>query len=835
MNLQAIFKKALPHVVSMAIIIGCVTIYFAPQLSGKVVAGSDVVSSTAWSKQVLDYKEETGILSNWNPSMFSGMPWGLLTAGYQYNLIRSADKVLRLGVAPPMGLVIKSGIVCYIGLLLLGLGPWVSLFGALAFAFNVNYMILVEAGHQSKLSVIANFPLILSGLILCFRKKWTWGMPAIAFGTSIAIANNHIQMLYYLLLCFGVIGVVYFVDAIRKKELPTFIKMSSLALIAATIGALSNFSILTSAKSFAEDTMRGKPILEQASTAAPSSSSTNGLEWNYAMQWSNDSKDVLSVLVPRIVGGSSYEEVSADSETGRLLQQNNATKGKDNTYQAPMYWGGLPFTSGPYYSSIILFSVFVLGFFLIPVRLRWSLGLATLVVVLISMGKHASWLNKPLFEYLPLLNKFRAPSSAITILPLFMVFGAGLGLQSLVKSKKKSDLIKPILISSGGVAILSVLIALLGSSMLSFEGAGDARYAEQVQNIFINTRKDLFSSDAWRNVGLSILVLGLLWAYAKDYIKSGLILAGVLSALVFVDLYLVDQRHLDIDNWESQREYETNFTTRSADTQIKALEPKGRGYYRVFDIPNMRSAIGSYHHNTIGGYHAAKLQRYQDLLDFHITKGSRGALNMLNAKYTITQDQKVEVNQQALGNAWAVNEIRYVTTANEEIEAVGAIDPGATAIVNKKDFSEAVLKAGSGNCSIVMTDNVLNKWTYEFNGTSDEFIVFSEVWYDQVKGLTARIDGIEVDFVRVNYILRGLQVPSGKHTIEFEFTAPIQGAALSVIASILILLMLLYHLLNYFKVLPDALKVSFGEDDLIATSGPTKSSKNITKKKKKKS
>ncbi|MFT4567999.1 MAG: hypothetical protein ACI9FN_002967, partial [Saprospiraceae bacterium] len=295
MDFQVVIKKALPHIISLSILIGSITIYFAPQLSGKIIAGGDVVSSTAWSKQVIDYKEETGISSNWNPSMFSGMPWGLLTAGYQYNLIRSADKLLRLGVTPPMGIVIKSGVVCYIGLLLLGLGPWVSLFGALAFAFNVNYIILLEAGHQSKLSVIANFPLILAGLILCFREKWTWGVPAIAFGTSLAIANNHPQMLYYLLMCFVVIGLVYLVGAFKRKELPTFLKMSTFALMAAMLGALSNFSILSSAKSFADDTMRGKPILEQAANIAATSSSTDGLEWNYAMQWSNETKDIMSV------------------------------------------------------------------------------------------------------------------------------------------------------------------------------------------------------------------------------------------------------------------------------------------------------------------------------------------------------------------------------------------------------------------------------------------------------------------------------------------------------------------------------------------------------------
>lgn len=828
-------KRLLPHIISIFVIIASISIYFAPHFSGKIVAGGDVVSSTAWSKQVIDYKEETGITSHWNPSMFSGMPWGLLTAGGEYNLIRKANTGLRLFQAPPVGIVLKSGILCYLALILLGVRPWVALFGGLAFAFNVNYIILIEAGHQSKLSVLANFPLLLSGLILCYRERWKLGATAIAFATSIAISNNHIQMVYYLLICFVIIGLVYLVQAIRTKTVSSFFKMSGIAMAAAIIGGLSNFSMLASASSFSEDTMRGKPILESAASAGPSSSSTTkGLEWNYAMQWSNESKDLMSVFVPRIVGGSSYEEVSGNSELGRLLQANNGRRGADNTYQAPTYWGSLPITSGPYYSSMVLFSLFILSFFLVPVRLRWALGIASLFIMILSMGRHAEWINKPMFDLLPLLNKFRAPSSAITILPLFLVFGGSLGLHHLLSSNKRENLVKPVLFGAGGVVVLTLLLTLLGGSMLSFEGPNDASYQEQVRQIIVDARAEMFSSDAWRSLGFSVAVFVLLFAYAKNYLKSGLILSGVLCALVFADLYSINKRHLDADNWESKREYSGNFELRPADKQIMEAEPKGRGYYRVFDIPNMRTSVASYHHNTIGGYHAAKLQRYQDMLDYHINKGSRNVLNMLNAKYTITPQQKVERNPGALGNAWSVREVRYVNSANEEIESVSGVETGVTAIVNQTDFPNAKneIKTGSGNATIQMTDYAPNKWVYDFNSTTEEFVLFSEVWYDHEKGMTAKIDGNEVDFVRANYILRGLQVPAGKHTIEFFFKPKAKAAGVSIVASILILMMLLYNILAYFGKLPPVLQ--FEGDRINSTVPKAQSSETLNKPKKKK-
>ena len=795
-------KEVLPHIISVLLIFGSISMYFGPQYNGKTVAGGDVVSSTAWSKQVIDYKEQTGETSNWNPSMFSGMPWGLLSLGHQYNLVKGLDSVVKFWTKPPMGLVLKSALICYLALLLLGISPYLSLIGALIFAFNVNYIILIEAGHQSKLNVIANFPLILAGLILCYRQKWKLGAPAIALATSIAISNNHIQMVYYLLLCLVVFSIPYLIYSVKEKKTKIFLSMAAIALGVSMIGALSNFSVLYSSKSFSEDTMRGKPILEKSISNATSSSTEEGLDWNYAMQWSNGLKDLGAVIIPRFVGGSSAEEISANTPAGKLLRSNNASRGSDNTYQAPMYWGDLPFTAGSAYCSIVLVGLFILGLFAAPPRLRWALLGTTVFLLFLSMGKNASWLNRPLFDFLPLLSKFRAPNSAITILPLFLVLGAVLGLHKIIRVKKKKKYIKPALYSFGSMIVISLLFAIMGPSMFDFDSVGDQRYGAEVTKVFKETRIEIFRKDAWRSVLLSGLGFVIVIAYLKRYFKSELVLIILIGVLIIGDQINVDRRYLDRDNWESASEYKNNFALRSVDQQILNAEPKGRGYYRVFDIPNLQTAIGSYHHNTIGGYHAAKLQRYEDMLSHHIYKNNLGVLNMLNAKYFISQDGKLQVNSQALGSAWCVSELKFVDTANDEIASLTGFDPSKLAVIHKKDFPNAEgIHTGSGPCKIELVDYKLNRQVYNFESQEEQFVVFSEIWYDTDKGLTAWIDGVEVDHFRVNYTLRGLQVPAGKHEVVYEFKPEAKGASISMIASIIIILMLVAMVLQSFGLL----------------------------------
>lgn len=794
-----ILKKVLPHLLALATLFALNAVFFAPQiLEDKKIEAGDAISSTAWSKHVQDHYEETGERTYWNPSMFSGMPWGLLTYGVDDNLISFSNKVLQVGFSYPVGLFFKISLVSYLALILLGLSPLIAFFGAAAMSLNINYVVLVEAGHQSKLDVIANFPLIIAAFILGFREKWLPAVGILAFALSVAIFRNHIQMVYYLMLCFILFGAVYSYFLLKEKKGALLIKTSLFLLAAALIGAASNFSQLYSSKTFSENTMRGKPILqkEEKAAEAASSSEVEGLEWNYAMQWSNNLSDIFSLVIPSFVGGSSAEEIPADTETGKLLVRSGQKKDANGDVDgAPMYWGALPFTSGPYYSGIVLFLLFVLSLFYIDRKLAISAVLSIILLMLLSMGKHAAWLNRPLFDMLPLFNKFRAPNSIMNLVPVFMVIPAALGLQKFIKKPAYPN--KPMLPLYTAGALSSgflLLFLLMGGSLLSFTGPQDARYDQQIMNIFIETRRELFSKDTLRILFFSLVALGGLWAYAKGKIKSTPLLI-VLSVISILDLWIVDKRYLDEDNFVNSREYDSIFTPRPADEKIFSAEPQGRGYYRVLDlsINTFNSAATSYHHNTIGGYHAAKLQRYQDVIDFHISKGNQEVLNMLNSKYVINRNGEVSLNQNALGNAWFVTELIDVESQLEEINKLNTINPSSQALIHGKEFPEQLpnLQPGNGIGKIELQSYEVDELIYHYNTDEPQLAVFSEVWYPYWE---AYIDEQPAEIVRVNYILRALQVPAGEHTISFKFVPQTKGKFISIAGSSLIGLLLLFLL-----------------------------------------
>ncbi len=785
------WNKAKPHLLAIiAMVVVCIA-YFFPQLQGKKIQAGDAISSTAWSSEVIHYGKETGRTIRWNNAIFSGMPWGLLTLGAQYNVTKYAVPVIQAGFKGPLGLTIRCALLCYLALILLGISPWLAVIGSLGFAINVNFIVLLDAGHHSKLAVISSFPLIVAGLILCFRQQYILGACAIAFASSLAILSNHIQMVYYLLLSLVLLALSYLIDAIRKGEVKTFAIASGVALGAALLTGLANFAQLSSSNDYADDTMRGQPILTKASAVAESSSEVEGLEWNYAMSWSNEFTDVLSILIPRIVGGSSGEEISANSELGRLLRSNNAPVAADGTVQAPLYWGTLTFTSGPYYLGAIMILLFVFSLFQVNPALRWGMIAVTLLLFFLSMGQHASWLNRPLFDHLPLFSKFRTPNSVMNVLPAFIVIPAMLGLQKVFtgdRQKLLTDLFKSVAIVGG----FCLVFALIGGELLSFRSVSDERYPANILSILVNARKSAMQADAFRSLAFCLAGAGVLWAILKYKITSTPVAVGLLTLLVTIDLWTVDRRYIDASDYASTSEYSNNLAERPVDSQIKQMEPNGRGYYRVLDlsISTFNSAHSSYHHNTIGGYHAAKLQRYQDLIDRYLSKGQGPVLNMLNGKYIITRDQQLSINQQALGNAWFVNDIQYVNTPNEEIDALASINPAQQAVVLKDEFAETLdgFTPGNGSGTIALVDYVPDHLTYKTNSSTPQLAIFSETWYGPDKGWKVTIDGNPANMIRANYILRGLVVPAGEHEIVFSFQPHAKGSTLSLIASLLLLL-----------------------------------------------
>ncbi len=771
MNLH--FKKLLPHLLAILSFIVVCSVYFAPQLQGEVTVQGDIVSSRAMSGELKEYEEKTGDIYYWNNGMFAGMPWRLLSYSKELNINRYFTKVFQLWFGRPIGYFLGGMICCYLCLILLGVNPWLSATCSIAFALNTNFLVLWEAGHTNKVLVILHFPLILGGMLLTFRKKLLLGGALFALGLSLTIYHNHIQMVYYLALLLGMFYLVYFTLTLKEKGLYNLLKVTAILIICGLLAAASNSGQLYSSRSYAADTMRGAPILkdQEPREAASSSSEVDGLEWNYAMNWSNGLTDLFSIIVPRAVGGSSGEEVSGDTEAGRLFKQSGAPAGSDGTYQAPMYFGPLPFTSGPYYLGAVVLLLFVLGLMELKPALRWGIISAFLFCMLLSLGKHASWLNRPLFEYLPLFNKFRSPNSIMNVIPLLVAVPAFLGLQRFLKNPDKR--IRKLYIATGITGGLCLILALLGPGLFDFSAPGDVRYPADVREVFVNTRKSLLQSDAFRSLGFIMLSFGLLWAYIKEIIRKNWLVYAGLGLVVLIDLWGVGKRYLDADNFVPKNQYEQNFAPRPVDQQIKAQEPKGRGYYRVFDqsINTFNSSMTSEHHNTIGGYHPAKLQRYQDLIDYYISQGNPAVLNMLNTKYIISPQGQPSTNPAALGNAWFVDSLLKVNTPREEIEALGRINTGTTAIVLSSDFLDPLsgFMPGSGQGSIALVEYEPDNLVYQSSSSEENLAVFSEIWYGPNKGWSATIDGKKTPIIRVNYALRALRVPAGDHRIEFTF------------------------------------------------------------------
>jgi len=785
------FKALLP----ILIIIVANMMYFIPQFQGKVVPQGDIVQYTGMAKEANDYREKTGDEALWTNSMFGGMPTYQISARNKNNYLSYVEPILGFYIPRPAGYFIAGMIGFYLLMLLMGVGQWLALIGALLFGFTTNNLVLFEAGHNSKLVAIMTSAPVIAGVLMSFRGKWLLGglIFGVAFGVN--INANHPQMTYYLGLCLGILVAMEFYKGVKDKTLSKY--LTSLVVLAGfgLIGIGASASKLWTTYEYQKDTMRGAPILASTGENPTSSSETVGLAYDYATQWSNGVGDLLATFIPRAVGGGSGEWIDGDSPLGKSV-------GQRKPFQAPTYWGELPFTSGPAYYGIIVVFLCILGSLMYKGILKWWLISAIVLTTLISMGKHFGILYQPLFDYLPLFNKFRTPSSILSVTPIFVVMLGILGLNALLKTTDKAKAIKDLYISTGVLGGLCLFLWLMGGSLFSFTSPGDAQY-EQIKDVLIDQRIAMFSASAMRSFLFVMLAAGLIWMFLKDKFKSSYLLIA-LGLLGTFDLVQVGKRYLDGKDFVSPSTYKKNFEPRPVDLQIlQDNDPN----FRVYDasVNTFNSASTSYFHKTIGGYHAAKLQRYQDIIDRHISNNNQAVLNMLNTKYFIFNNESGEVisqmNPAALGNAWFINQIKLVKSANEEIDSLTNFDPAGTAFVNEefKDYISAI--SPSKNGSISLKSYLPMKLTYNSDTEGEQFAVFSEIWYGPDKGWQASIDGKPVDHIRTNYLLRGLKVPSGKHEITFEFipNSYYTGELISLICSLLLILGLFYLIYSGWK------------------------------------
>ncbi len=797
MNIK--FKSFLPHLVAVLAFLIIAVIYFYPQIEGKQILPGDIVSYQGMSNELVKHKEKTGETALWTNSMFSGMPAYQITGPQQKNLAKYIENTQRLFIERPIGYFVGGMIGFYILLIVLGLSPLLSGAGAVLFAFSTNNLVLFEAGHMTKLASIFSMPLFLAGLFLSYRKKYLIGGVLFSVGLAINIYHNHLQMTYLLALLTFILLIFLFFESLVKKNIPHFLKISMIFVLGAALALATSSSKLWTTWEYSKDTMRGKPILEApVDQEVISSSQTNGLEWNYAMQWSNGWADLLSSFIPGATGGGSAEPVSPDSEFALKYRQVTGGRSTANL-QAPLYWGALPFTSGPIYFGAVVFFLFLFGALTVKGPLKWWLVTGVLLTMMFSLGKNLEWFNRFFFDYFPMFNKFRSPNSILSLTALLIPLLGFLGLHHL-KNQDKKLFVKPLYISFGILGGISLFLAILGPGMFDFSAQGDEQLSQA--NILaetIATRKALLTSDSFRSFFLILVASGSIWLFLKNKIKLNIAIL-IIGVLAFGDLFMVNKRYLSAEDFVNPTRASSVFNPRQVDTQIH--EDKDP-HYRVLDlsINTFNSSMSSYHHKTIGGYHAAKLQRYQDLIDNHITKANMAVLNMLNAKYVIQGQpgqETVQVNNMALGNAWYVDTLVIVDNANAEIDSLANFDPSSKAIIHREFEGYVKGLEPDGQGKISLTAYSPDRLSYQSEAASDQFAVFSEIWYGPDKGWKAYIDGKETPFIRVNYALRGLKIPSGTHEIVFEFKprSYYLGEQISMLSSGLLLILLLLALAN---------------------------------------
>lgn len=799
-------KRLLPHVLILIGFIALSLAYFSPVLEGKKINQSDIMHYIGMAQQQKEFAKSTGEETYWTNSAFGGMPTYQLGAKYPHNYIKKLDLTLRF-LPRPADYLFLYFIGFYILLLSLKVDFKLAALGALAFGFSTYLIIILGVGHNSKAHAIAYMPLVLAGIILTFRKKYILGFLLTTLALGLEIVANHFQMTYYLLLLVLVLGLAYLIDAYRKKVLPHFFKSVGLLSIAAIIAVGLNATNILATQEYVKESTRGKSELTINVDGTPKEV-TNGLSKDYITEYSYGILETFNLYIPKFMGGGNYEDVGKDSETYKAYINLGASpiEALDAARNAPMYWGDQPIVEAPAYVGAVIIFLFVLGLFLVKGRLKWWLVGGTILSLLLSYGKNLGFLTDFFIDYVPLYNKFRAVSSIQVLLELCIPV---LGIFALVRLfndfQKEGEKLKALQYTVGITAGIAILFLLGKSFLFDFEGLRDDQYIEAYGQAFIDAvvkdRKALMTADTIRTLILVLLSAGTIYFFLKKKLSETLVVV-VFAVLILFDLVTVDRQYVNNDNFVSAIKVDKPYQPNSADKEIL----KDKGHFRVLDMSSegqRMPAKAAYYHNSLFGYHAAKLGRMNELLDFHVYKNNMNVLNMLNTKYIIAEEQGQifpYTNTDANGNAWFVSNLEAVENANQEIMALDSLNTKTTAVLEKVVQSENNLKTTyqvDSTASIQLKEFKPNYLKYESNNRYDGLAIFSEVYYNH--GWNAYIDGKLSPHFRVNYVLRAMEIPKGKHTIEFKFepqvveTGSKVALASSVVFGILLLIGLFYE------------------------------------------
>ncbi len=771
--------------------------YFNPVLQGKVIEQSDIRQYTGMAKEQNNFRKKTGEEPYWTNSAFGGMPTYQLGAYYPHDYIKKLDRLIRFLPRPADYLFIYF-LGFYILLCCLKVEYRLAALGALAFGFSTYLIIILGVGHNAKAHALAYMPMLLGGIVLTFRGKYLWGFVLTAIAMALEVGANHYQMTYYFMLLVLILGVVYLINAIRKKKLKNFFTSVGLLLIAVVLGIATNATSLMATKEYADWSTRGKSEL----TIKPDGSSktnTKGLSKDYITQYSYGIVESLNIFVPRLFGGSNGEDLGENSKTYDFLIDQGISRSQalDFSKSLPLYWGNQPGTAGPAYIGAIIFFLFILGLLLVKDKTKWWLLGGVILSLVLSWGKNFGLLTDFMIDYFPLYNKFRAVSSIQVILELCAPVLAILALKELFDATvDKNTKLKALKIAMFTILGTGLALFLLKGTF-GFESFSDETlkryYGDEILSLIQLDRKTVYTNDLFRTLIFIALAAGVIWLYLKERLKENILII-LLGVLIVVDLVGVDMRYVNKENFVSKRRMSEPFPEKPVDQQILQDE----GIYRVYNPQEgLNGASTSFYHKSIGGYHAAKPAGLQDLFDFYIYKGKIEILNMLNVKYVIQQDEEgrstPSMNPEANGNAWFVSKLIEVKSVDEEIKALDNMDVKNEAVVNTSRFAN-INRFNFHTDSITtvaLTDYKPNHLTYKTSNPNTGVLVFSEMYYEN--GWNAYIDGQLKDHFRVNYVLRALNVSGGDHTIEFKFEPEVikNGSQITLASSIVLGLIVL--------------------------------------------
>jgi len=787
------FKQIIPHIVSLSLFVVVALIYFNPVLKGKKISQSDITQHIGMAKEVNDFRKATGEEPYWAESAFSGMPTYPIGTYFPNDYITSLDRFIRF-LPRPADYLFLYFLSFYILLLAFKVDWKIAIVGSLAFGFSTYLIIIFGAGHNSKAHAIAYMPLVLAGIIFIFKKRYLLGFTVTGIATALEIKANHPQMTYYLLFAILILGVVELIEAIQKNKIKQFITQSSIIIVAMLLAVGVNSSRLLATKEYADVSTRGKTDL----TINPDGTKkevTTGLSKEYITQFSYGKAETFNLFVPRYMGGGTVESLDEKSNTYQYVSSIAGSKQADGfTKQVYTYWGDQLIVEAPAYIGAVMLFLFFLGVFILKGKYKYWLVASSVFAILMSWGKNFQFLTDFFIDYIPLYNKFRAVSSFQVIAELCIPLLGFLAVKEFFFSKtdkeQKQIALKKALYSSVGLIVIGLLYAL---SFSTFEGIRDASYSEYdgLLDAVKADRLSMLYTDSFRSIVLIGIGFVVLWLFLKQQLKYTTSIIAF-AVLILFDLVQVNLRYVNANDFKEARVIDKPFKASTADLQIL----KDKSHYRVanFSTDPFQDGRTSYFHKSIGGYHAAKLGRYQDLIEFQLSKQNMQVYNMLNVKYFIIPgDDGEEVAQQnpdANGNAWFVKNIKYVQTADQEIRALDSTLTKSTVVVNENNIHKKITLSSEVDslAYIRLTEYSLNSLTYETSSKFDEFSVFSEIYYKD--GWKSYIDGKLQPYTNVNYILRGLEIPKGEHIIKFKFEPSVikTGNTISLISYALMLL-----------------------------------------------